>query len=207
MRPLLMMIVLLLVLFSVILGWSLLLGWLLTLILSFSLFEGTLLASITTGIGVYVFIQGARSFSPDESDWIEPFDSPHDIPLDRFMKSSADSTWENIVRYEIANAVLYKFKHSLKAGTMNDEQLEALAIRLCDPAITILKRKTARSGHIEVTESQLRKELQRMDMQPYDQDILQTAVDGINLALSAPTVMLAVQNKMWKLPAPTAAGK
>jgi len=207
MRPLLMMIALLLVLFSAVLAWSLLLGWILTLILSFSLFEGTLLALITSGIGLFVFIQIAGALNREASEWIEPYDSPHDIPLHRFVKSSADSTWENMIRYEVANAVLYEFKRSLKPGAMNEEQLEALAIRLCDPAITILKRKTSRSGHIEVTIAQLRKELQRMDMQPYDQDILEATVDGINLALSAPPILLAIQNKMWKLPVPMAEGK
>jgi hypothetical protein len=85
---------------------------------------------------------------------------------------------------------------------MTAEQLESLAIRLSDAAVAILKRKSPRATRFDVTMSQLRSQLKRMDQQPYDEDIMRVALDGINLALTAGPVEFAVRKKMWDQPAP-----
>jgi hypothetical protein len=182
----------------VVLGWSLFLGWILTLILPFDLFEGSLLAMLASGIAAYVFFNSPK---PESVDWEDEV-STHDIPMGRFFKSDEDKTWENWARYEVANAILYEFKQSLKTGTMNAEQTESMAIRLSDAAVAILKRKSPRTTKFEVTLAQLRSQLKRMDVQPYDEDIMQAAVEGINLALTAPPVVFAIRKKMWDQPAP-----
>jgi hypothetical protein len=187
-----------LIVIIVLMGWSLFLGLILSLILPFDLFEGSLLAMLASGIAAYVFINGPK---PEDDAW-ENVVSTHDIPSARFFKSDEDKTWENWARYEIANAILYEFKQSLKPGTMTAEQLESLAIRLSGAAVAILKRKSPRATRFDVTMSQLRSQLKRMDQQPYDEDIMRVALDGINLALTAGPVEFAVRKKMWDQPAP-----
>jgi hypothetical protein len=184
----------------IILGWSVLIGWILTLILPFELFEGTLLAMAASALGAYVL-----SHPPGDSsapDWDDFPDFPDEIPIKKFIASESEKTWENWSRYEIANTVLDEFNDSLKTGTMTDAQLEALAIRMADAAVAVLKRKAPRSTMITVTVNQLRHQLQKMGLKPDDDDILNAAARGINRALLDSPIEIAVRQKSWSQPAP-----
>ncbi len=188
----------LIIMIGLVLVWSMFLGWVLTLILPFELFEGSLLAMFASGLGLYIFLNGPKS----EDTWEDVAHSSHDIPVDRFFTSEAERTWENWAHYEVANAIAYEFKQSLKAGMLNDTQLEELAIRLSAAGIAILKRKSPRATTLAATSSQLQAQSKRMELQPYDEDIMRAAVNGINLALTAAPVEFAVRKKVWKQPAP-----
>lgn len=184
---------------GVVLGWSLALGALLALVLPFSLFQGTLLSMVASMMGLYIFF---RMSETSELGWDDSTVNFHEIPRGRFFTTEDDWSYENWIRYEVANAILYEIKYRESPGQMDDEQLQALAMRLTDPAVAVLKRKTGRSTPLHVTVAQLRNQLKRMDQQPYDDDIMHAAVDGINLVLTAGPLEYAVRKKMWDQPAP-----
>ncbi|MBN1565350.1 MAG: hypothetical protein JXA10_16005 [Anaerolineae bacterium] len=190
---------------SIILGWSIFVGWLLTLIFPFELFEGTLLAMLASVFSVY-----ALNYPPGESgapDWSliddEDDEFPEDqIPMSKFVKTEDQKTWENLSRYEIANAIVTEFKASIKIGQMTDAQLEALAIRMADAGIELLKQKPARTTNVTITANQLKNQLRRMGFKPDADDILKAATHGINFALYETPIELVVKQKMWDQRAP-----
>jgi hypothetical protein len=184
--------VMLIVLLTVILGWSLVLGWILTIILPFELFEGALLVMIATGIVAYGL---ANISSSDDDD--DDFSERYSIPVDRFAKSGTEGTWENYIRYEIANTVKYEFEQSGVVSEMDGVQQEALAIRMSDAAVTILKRKSTRSTKIEITKSQLRRQLEQMGFQQDDESIIGVAIESINQAIIDTPIQFIMRKKAW----------
>jgi hypothetical protein len=191
--------VMLIILLTVILGWSLVLGWILTIILPFELFEGTLLVMIATGIVVYGLANISKS---DDDDVYDDFSERYPIPVDRFAKSEAEGTWENYIRYEIANAVKYEFAQSGVVSEMESVQQEALAIRMSDAAVAILKRKSTRSTKIEITESQLRRQLEQMGSQPDDERVVDVAIESINQAIVDTPIQFIMRKKAWSQSTP-----
>lgn len=188
----------LLIVIVLVLVWSLALGWVLTRVLPFDLFQGTLLAMLASWIGAYILF---KSPSADEPAWDYPFGS-RAIPLERFLKSENDRTWETWARYELANAILFTFQQSRELGTMDADTLESHAMQLSAPAVAILKRKSARSTKLTVTEAQLRSQVKRMELEPLDEATLRAAVEGINLALTVEPLGFVVREQVWDQPTP-----
>ncbi len=170
--------------FAAVLGFSLLIGWLLTLILPFTLFEATLLTLIAT---IAITTLAANIFKglslPDltsDSD-SDDFNDYKEIPEERIFKSAADRTLENQYRLEMANRVYEEFQGApSQFSSMSDKQQQELALRLAEISLAILKQKPARAAQLNITKAALKKQMQKMHQQPYSDDILDTALSGLN---------------------------
>ena len=114
------------------------------------------------------------------------------------VKPGASITWGEQAQYEIANEILRQFNDLENTSQMNDEQLEALAIRLSEPAVDVLKRKSPRTTSFDITVTQLRNQLESMDLQSYDDDIMGAAVEGINLVANSVPAEKVIRQKLWK---------
>ncbi len=203
----LIIIVLIVISFALVIGVALGVGWILTLILPFSLFEATLLAMIAALIIWIIWRNVLRSaatfdFYEDEEEETEP--ELDEIPISRFCGTDADRTWENWFRYLIANTIYEDLLDSPGwIGQMNEEYLQELSIRLTDAAIATLKRKSPRTKRLRVTKGMLKHEMTKMGQQPYDDDILDTAVSAINVELvsSQEELREVIRGKLWDEPA------
>lgn len=173
--------------FVVLLGITLGVGWVLTLLLPLSLFEG---AMITMLLSAFVWTIW-RSLFQGLPDWALP-ELDHDlddedyaeadlIPPQRFYETEAGKTWENWFRFVFANAIYEDFLSSLRgAGAMRDQEKQELAIRLADTMIAILKKRSPRSKRLKINVAALRQELLKEGLQPYDEDILDVALEAVN---------------------------
>lgn len=169
---------------AMIMGWSVGVGWLLIKITPFTLFEASLLvmiASIVVGYGA-IKIMTTNVTTPSPSPHFPPplEDEPEPIPAQRFYKTEAQKTNEAWFRYEMANSIYWDFEQDNDINTtMNDTEMKELAIRLSEVLVGALKsQKPKRSGRVTVT--QMKKQMDKMGQRPYDDDIMLTAVAGIN---------------------------
>jgi hypothetical protein len=194
--------------FALIFGVALGLGWILTRFLPFSLFEATLLGMLAAIITWNVWrnllspIGDFGSYDEDE-DEEEPEWDLDEIPPSRFYKTDADRTWENWFRYILANATYEDFLSSGWTAQMNEAQLKELSIRLTDAAIAGLKNKSPRTKRLRVTTGMLKHEMNKLGQQPYDDDILDTAISAINdeLGFLQEELREAIREKLWDEPA------
>lgn len=200
-------IVLLVLSFALIVGVALGLGWLLTLFLPFSLFEATVVSMIAAVIARTFWENILRSAGiPEFYEYAEEEETEPDldeIPMSRFCKTDADRTWENWFRYLIANTVYEDFLDSPgRIARMNEMQMKELSIRLTDAAIAALRRKSPHTRRVRVTKGMLKHEMNKMGQQPYDDDILDTAVNAIKVELIASQEELreVIQGKLWDEP-------
>ncbi len=182
-----------------IIGWSLLFGWLLSLIIALTLFEGALLVMLATFATAYAMLHYQADTSSDL--WFDDDDDDEDfyqIKPDRFVKSSAERTWENWMRYEIANAINIHFAETdLQSETVSEQDLREIAIRLADVTIAAVKRRSPRTHPLRLTPEQLTSQMRHMELQPYDNDIISEASAAINLMLSTPMVTRVVREELW----------
>jgi len=194
--------------FALVMGIALGVGWVLTRFLPFSLFEATLVGMITALVTWIIWRNilgpapdlGYRKAEEEEEEAEADYD---EIPLSRFCKTDADKTWENLFRYEIANTVYEDFLDSPgRIAHMNERQLQELSIRLTDAAIAALKVKSPRTKRLRVTKGMLKHEMIKMGQQPYDDDILDTAVSAINdeLISSQEELIEVIRDKLWDEP-------
>jgi hypothetical protein len=203
--PMIILIIILLVIsFALVFGVALGVGWILTLFLPFSLFEATLLGMIAALViwTIWRNILGSvEDFGFDEEETEEP--DLDEIPMSRFCRTDADRTWENWFRYVIANTVYEDFLDSPgRIARMNEMQLQELSIRLTDAAIAALKRKSPRTKRLRVTKGMLKHEMTKIGQQPYDDDILDTAVSAIEIELisSQEELREVIRGKLWDEP-------
>jgi hypothetical protein len=208
--PTILMVILIIVLIvislALVMGIALGVGWVLTRFLPFSLFEATLLGMIAAFV-TWTIWRNILGSVPDfgvgeEEEETEP--DLDEIPLSRFCRTDADKTWENLFRYEIANTVYEGFFDSPgRIGQMNERQLQELSIRLTDAAIAALKAKSLRTKRLRMTKGMLKHEMTKMGQQPYDDDILDTAVSAINdeLISSQEDLREVIKDKLWDEPA------
>ncbi|MBM4466712.1 MAG: hypothetical protein FJ014_14370 [Chloroflexi bacterium] len=193
--------------FALVMGIALGVGWVLTRFLPFSLFEATLVGMITALV-TWIIWRNILGPAPDlgyrKAEEEEEAEADYDeIPLSRFCKTDADKTWENLFRYEIANTVYEDFLDSPgRIAHMNERQLQELSIRLTDAAIAALKVKSPRTKRLRVTKGMLKHEMIKMGQQPYDDDILDTAVSAINdeLISSQEELIEVIRDKLWDEP-------
>lgn len=175
------------------LGLGRLLAWLNP---TFSFFEATLLATLFSMIAFSLLRILARLFLPAElmpenarSSWdLEESDRTQEyqlIPADRFYGNATERTWEAWLKAEVANDVYAEFQHAPHAvSNLNQSQLQELSIRLAEAGINIIKRKTGRARHLSMNLADLRRELNRMGLRPYDENILRLALAAINMNLN-----------------------
>lgn len=168
---------------AVLLGLSLLVGWLLTLFLPFTLFEGTLLgliALVALGVLTANILKGLPL--PDlDTTASEEFDDFKQFPEERIFKTEEDRTLENQYRFEMANRVYGEFQESPSQFTaMNDKQQQELALRLAEIALAILKQKPVTTARLNLSKAAIKKQMQKMNQQPYSEDILDIALSGLN---------------------------
>lgn len=201
---LILIIIVLVISFALVFGVALAVGWILTLFLPFSLFEATLLGTITaivTGVIWYNILRLAGVFNfYEEYEEEEAEPDLDEIPMSRFCRTDADRTWENWFRYVIANTIYEDFLDSPGLiPQMNERQLQELSIRLTEAAIAALKRKSPRTKRVRMTKGMLKHEMTRMGQQPYDDDILDTAVSAINVELvsSQEELREVIRERSW----------
>lgn len=210
--------VLLLVLFfivffhALILGWAIFVGWLLSQIprLDFSLFEGSLLGLITTGIITAIMYQmlssnRSRRKYDEEVDFQDDFQTwlnrEFEIPPTRFYKTETEKTWEAWIRYGMANSIYQSLEDApYSIVQMGERQLQELAIRLGDIGIAVIKGKSTRSKSLSVSITALKQQMTKMKQRPYDDDILKLAVKAINNELKYEDTNEVIQDKLWDEP-------
>jgi hypothetical protein len=187
-----------------VLGAGIGLGWLLTWILPFTLFEGSVLGLITAVIVGFVWLNilGSAPIDPDELDLYDDDEFEEDyneIPEGRFYKNFEDQTWESWFRYQIANSIYVEFQDSPRPiGQMGDKQLQELAVRLTDIAVVMCKRKPVNTKRFKVTTSSIKKEMFTMGQRPYDDDILELATTAINDELDYnESLQEIIRSKLW----------
>jgi hypothetical protein len=197
---------LVILLLALVLGIAIGLGWLLTLFLPFTLFEGTLLvmaASAIIGTVGYNLVRALSDFVPDfefEDEDDEEDEYYYEIPTSRFFKTRAERTWENWARYEIANDIYVEFQASPKQiAPIGDKQLQELAIRLADTAVSILKTKPSHTKRLGITKTAIERQMTKSGQRPYDDGILSLAVDAIGLSLDYyyEDFIAVIQGRLW----------
>ena len=95
----------LLVILAVILSISVGIGYILSLFIPFSLFEASLLsiiAVITSGVLWYRIVQSIFAPTPELVPEGVGF---QEIPSDRFWQATEERTWQNWLRYVLANSI------------------------------------------------------------------------------------------------------
>ncbi len=195
---------------ALVLGISMGLGWLLTLFLPFTLFEASLLAMgacVVVGAFWYNVVRSLSDFALGPSSY-PPYEDEEDlgydeIPASQFYKSKSGKTWEAWFRYQIANDIYMEFQDAPnRVAPMGQKQLQALAIRLSDLAVSMLKAKTARTKQLRITKNALRQQMKKVGQQPYDDDILSLALTGINENVDYyyEELIKVIQDKAWDKP-------
>jgi hypothetical protein len=195
--PFVSVVVLILISLALVIGISLGIGWVLTLIFSFSLFEGTVVGMMSAVITWAIWHNILRDMPVFE----EEVDSEiEEIPASRFWETGADKTWENWFRYEFANSIYEDFLTSPRLGAvMGERQLQELAICMADAALEGLKRKSPRVKRMRVSRGMLQQEIANIGQQPYDDDILDIAVTAVNIELVhlEDELRLVIKEGLW----------
>jgi len=193
---------------AVVLGVAFGFGWIVTQIVDMTLFEATLLVMFASVIFSLLLerIISLMTADMDLDDEITKsfLDERVDekIPLDRFAADSPlGITEESMFRYHIANSVFDGLDNLPRSVGMNSTaQIIELSVRLTDSMVSILKRRKKQVSVVTISKSALTKELRREELRPYDDDILETAVESTNLALDDPDMVSLVNSKMWHMP-------
>ncbi len=186
-----------------VLGWSIGLGWLLTHILPFSLFEGSLLSMVASVIVGYVVTRLMSSvdlpFTEQSTDDEDELELPaYSIPATRFYQTQADQTWEAWVRFELANRLDDALVEAPQVtGRMDKTQRQELAIRLADIAIPLLKAKTGKTKHIRTQLANWRQQMTKQGLKPYDDHILRLAMTTVNQTILHPMFDHIIRAKLW----------
>lgn len=185
---------------AVVLGWSIGIGWLLTLFLPFTWFEASLLVMLASAaigaLGVRMLMSVPPALSP-----MPDVDELEEMPIasERFYPAKGPVTSEAWFRYEMANDIYWELTDTDPVMTsMGELETKELAIRLTDVVVELLKNRTSRSSRINVTKNQLMQQMKKMDLRPYDDDILEAAADAASLRLSYDEMMAdIVREKSW----------
>jgi len=205
-------IIFVLVIVTVLLGAAYGIGWLLIQFLPFTLFESVLLAMLALLGMVYIGIFllnltrdpsiGDNSFDYDDEDEDEDEDEDDmfPIPMHRFTDDEEMVSGEEIMRFTLANGFyLEAVEDKTIRGRMSDQQLQELAIRLNDVIIPVLKRRQ-HVKRLSITLKLLVSQMKRMNMKPYDDEILALAVDTTNDILElSPGIARISRTGSWNL--------
>lgn len=195
-----------LILTIIILGWSIIVGWILTQVFAFSLFEGTLLAMVASGLAGYLILstvldrltEAAESYT----DWEE--EDEDNIPPERFFPTPAQRTWEAWFRFQVANTIYSELRQNHPTTAMDKPQKQELSIRLSEICITALKSKPTKAKNYHLSIGDLQNQMTTMELKPYDDDLLQVAADATNLSLVLPPAETVIRERLWNQIMPTA---
>ncbi len=188
---------------ALVLAWSIGLGWLLSHLLPFSLFEGSLLAMAASVIVGYV---ASRILHGLELPLIEPeipLEPPVDlpsyaIPHTRFYPTETDKTWEAWFRFELANRLYDALAAAPRVtGRLDKSQRQELAVRLADVGIALLKAKTGRGRQVRTRLADWQTHMANQSLKPYDEALLRLAMTTLHTTLAAPLFERVVRAKLW----------
>ncbi|HEY52429.1 MAG TPA: hypothetical protein G4N94_03130 [Caldilineae bacterium] len=200
-----------LVLAAIILGAGIGVGWLLTRFLPFTLFEGAVLGVLAVSVAgatTWRFFRSGPSYPDDELFFDdEDFDlddlPPGVIHPSRFIEDEADRTWENWFHYLFANDIYRDLTvFDEQVVHMNDMQKQELAIRLAEVIVAILRAKPPSTRRLRITKEQVRRKLTKMGMRPYDDDIIELALNAVedNLDTFEEQILYIIRTKSWDDP-------
>ncbi|HID53635.1 MAG TPA: hypothetical protein EYP41_16575 [Anaerolineae bacterium] len=198
---------------AVVIGWSYGIGWAIAQFLPFTLFETTLLGMLAS---IFIFFLGSRILSVLLSEGEQTMETSHGsdqplfmdhlleeegIPAGRFVQSEGGETDEAWFRYQIANDIYDDLLSKLDLNaTMGETQVKELAVRLTDVVTAVFKArpKKPRSQRVTITVAQLKKQMDKTGLRPYDNDILKTTVGAVNKRLSFDDELAdIVRQKTW----------
>lgn len=187
-------------------------GWVLTLLLPFTLFEGSVLGTIATAFVVHLWFSLFNKLKADDiydeyernigllDDEEDDYREYDEISAERFYKTPDEQTGEAMFRYQIANGIYTAFQDEPQTvGPMGPSQTKELAIRLADLAMALCKRKPSHTKKFRITKSALKKEMTKMELRPYDDDILNAAVKATNTELLDEVMDDIVRQKLWDI--------
>ncbi len=83
---------------------------------------------------------------------------------------------------------------------MGETQVKELAVRLTDVVTAVFKARPRkpRSQRVTITVAQLKKQMDKMELRPYDNDILKTTAHAVNERLSYDDELAdIVRQKTW----------
>jgi len=189
---------------AIVLGIAVGIGWLLTRLLPFTLFEGTLLgllASVIAGTFWLNLFRSVARWSREEAEDEEEEDFYYDeIPPDRFFKTGTEKTWETWLHYVFANCIYVEFQDApQRIAPTGDRQLQELAVRLAEVAVAILKAKPSHTRRLRLSPGALKQQLIRMGQKPYDDDILHLAAEVINdyVSFRQRELLQVIVQRLW----------
>ncbi len=199
-----------LLIIAVVIAWSVGVGWLVTKLLPFTLFEATLLGMLASLLAIHLvgrlmnlgheveLEDTAVSATFPSGSFVLPEDG---IPASRFVQSEEDETDESWFRYQIANDIYDDLLAELDLdATMGETQVKELAVRLTDVVTAVFKARPRkpRSQRVTITVAQLKKQMDKMELRPYDNDILKTTAHAVNERLSYDDELAdIVRQKTW----------
>jgi hypothetical protein len=192
---------------ALVLAWSIGLGWLLSHLLPFSLFEGSLLVMLASVIVGYVASRIVRGLEwpllEPETLSEEPVELPsYAIPHTRFYPTETDKTWEGWFRFELANRLYDALAAAPRlTGRLDKTQRQELAIRLTDTGIVLLKAKTGRGRQVRTRLADWQAQMTKQGLKPYDEALLRLAMTTLHNTLAAPLFEHVVRAKLWDQPA------
>jgi hypothetical protein len=183
---------------ALILLWSLGLGWILTLILPLELFEGALLVMIASITSVAILMYSVRSFEEDPK--LELLDT---LPIERFTGGSDRPTLEQLFRYQLANDMVMIFEDEPSTTNLMDQrQREELAIRLSEICSAAVRNKPTRIKNPKISKADLKKQMSKMNLKPYDDNLLDIAVKTTNVYIQRPLWQEVFASQIWEQQSP-----
>lgn len=193
----------LLILLSLVLSLSLGLGWVLTRVVPVSLAEGAglvLLAGLLLFFLLHGFLSSIFQATGEASEeTVEEEIELRAIPPTRIAPTPGERTWENWLRYRLAQSIYEAFQLEPRTiGNMRDAEQQELAIRLADAGVALLKRRTPQ-GRLNITKGQLERYFREIGQQPYDAEILALASSMMTAeaSLYEETIRHILRQQLW----------
>jgi hypothetical protein len=217
MRPTLSFLLIILVLIAIGMAIALALGigigWILSILLPFSLFEGSVLGLITVLIVGYRVLKFLAVPSPFVNDSMDPFELDTDgvdidewyVPAERFIPKQGRPTWAHWYQFIFANEIYDLLDHGGgDLAHMNHSQRTELSIRLAEMAVSVLQAKPPSTRRLNITEVQLQRAFVKAGQQPYTASIMETAHGAIEVVLDLydDGILEVIQEKAWRKPSP-----
>ena len=108
-----------------------------------------------------------------------------------------------MLRYFLANDIYNEIiDYPTAIRGMNDQQIEALVIRLAEIASEIVQAKPGHTRSFNVSAAQFRRKMIKLGQKPYDDAILVPAISAINdaLLMQEPVLQVVAANRLWDKP-------
>ncbi len=125
------------------------------------------------------------------------------IPPSRFVADDEVRTWRHWFLYLFANDIYSELAMDDEhVAHMNDMQTQELAIRLADVIVTILESKPPSTRRLRITLEQVKKKMIKMGLRPYDDDILDAALEAIEVDMDDydNQIIEIIRTRSWNQP-------